>query len=452
MQLHNKKVLVVGLGRTGEDVCRFLLDRGAIITVSEHKPAADLKENLRTWKERGVNVEAGGHRRQSFLDTELIVLSPGVPMIPELKAAQAHGIPIIAEIELAARFLKGDIIGITGSNGKSTTTTLTHKILKEGGRRAFLAGNIGVPLIRFALSSRPDDLYVTELSSFQLAHIRNFRARVAVFLNLSPDHLDWHEGFENYMAAKVRLIRSQSTDDIAVLNRDFPDIWALKSGRVYGFSLKEEITPGCFLREGRIILSDREPETLMSVDEIPLPGAHNRENVMAASLVARIYDIPLPRIRQSILSFKGLEHRLEEVRVLNGVLFTNDSKATNVDATIKSIESYDRKIILILGGKDKGEDFSRLQPAIQSRVKEILILGQAGDRIARSIEGSAPIRRISSIEDAVRLGAASAVPGDVVLLAPACPSFDMFNNFEERGRLFKEEVRGLEETEGEENG
>lgn len=452
MQLHNKKVLVVGLGRTGEDVCRFLLDRGAVITVSEHKPAADLKESLRTWKERGVTVEAGGHRRKSFLDTDLIILSPGVPMIPELKAAQDHGVPIIAEIELASRFLKGDIIGITGSNGKSTTTTLAHKILKEGGRRAFLAGNIGVPLIRFALSSRPDDLYVTELSSFQLAHIQNFRARVAVFLNISPDHLDWHDGFENYMAAKVRLISSQSADDIAVLNRDFPDIWRLKHGRVYGFSRKEEISPGCFLREGRIILSDQEQETLMTVDEIPLPGAHNQENVMAASLVGRIYGIPLPRIRQSILDFKGLEHRLEEVRSLKGVLFTNDSKATNVDATIKSIESYDRKIILILGGKDKGEDFSRLRPVIRSRVKEVIILGQAGDRIARAIKGSGPIRRISSLEEAVRIGAASAVPGDVVLLAPACPSFDMFKNFEERGRLFKKEVWELDDSEDEQNG
>jgi len=448
MELKNKNVLVVGLGRTGEDVCRFLLDRGAEIKVSEHKPAADLEENLQSWRERGIIVETGGHRRDSFLEADLIVLSPGVPLIPELKEAQAHGVPIIAEIELAARFLKGDIIGITGSNGKSTTTTLIHKILHEGGRRAFLAGNIGVPLIRFALSSQSDDLYVTELSSFQLSHIQKFRARVAVFLNISPDHLDWHEGFENYVAAKIRLISSQSPDDIAVLNRDFPDIWNLRSGRVYGFSRKEEVSPGCFLREGEIILSDHKEETLMGVDEIPLPGAHNQENVMAAALVSRIYDIPLPRIRRSILDFQGLEHRLEEVRVLHGVLFINDSKATNVDATTKSIESFDRKIILILGGKDKGEDFSRLQPAIRSRVKEVIILGQAGDRIAGAIEDSAPIRRVSTLEDAVRLGASSADSGEVVLLAPACPSYDMFKNFEERGRLFKKEVLALDGSKG----
>lgn len=452
MELKHKKILVVGLGRTGEDVCRFLLDRGAEIKVSEHKPTADMEDSIRSWRERGVVVETGGHRRDSFLEADLIVLSPGVPLIPELKAAQAHGVPVIAEIELAARFLKGEIIGITGSNGKSTTTTLTHKILQEAGRRAFLAGNIGVPLIRFAQSSRSDDLYVTELSSFQLSHIQKFRARVAVFLNLSPDHLDWHEGFENYAAAKMRLIRSQSPDDIAILNRDIPEIWNLKGGRVYGFSREHEVSPGCFLRKGQLILSVRGEERLMAADDIPLPGAHNRENVMAAALVGRIHDVPLSRIRQSILDFKGLEHRLEEVRILRGVLFTNDSKATNVDATIKSIESFDRKIILILGGKDKGEDFSRLQTAIRSRVKEVIILGQAGDRIARAVEGSAPIRRVSSLEDAVRLGAASAESGEVVLLAPACPSFDMFKNFEERGRLFKQEVMALDGSKDGKNG
>lgn len=447
MDLEEKRVLVVGLGRTGEALCRFLLDHGSSVFVSEKKRPEELAAKISFWKEKGVEVEVGGHSQETFLQADLIVLSPGVPWLPELEAAKEKGIKIISEIELASRFLKGKIVGISGSNGKSTTATLTHKILKEGGLKAYLAGNIGIPLISFVEGSEGDQVYVTELSSFQLKFIEKFRASISVLLNITPDHLDWHPSFEDYRDSKKNLLASQGQGDCAILNRDDPLVWPLRKQakfEVYGFSRKHKVSPGCFLRGDWIVLSNTKEEELIRASEIPLFGIHNQENIMASALVGNILSIPLFKIKGSIKSFQGLEHRLEKVTTFKGIDFYNDSKATNVDATLKSIQSFDKKIILILGGRDKGGDFKKLKKPIKKRVKEIVLIGEAREKIQNSLKGIIPMKTASSMEEAVSLGYSLAEPGDVVLLAPACTSFDMFQNFEERGMVFKQKVLSLE--------
>jgi len=447
MDLEHKKVLVVGLGRTGDALCDFLLRQGAQVKVSEQKSSDELEQNIPDWEKRGVSIETGKHRKESFLEADLIVPSPGVPWLPELEAARSQGIRILSEIELAYTFLNGKIVGITGTNGKSTTATLTHKILKEGGLQAFLAGNIGMPLISFVENSQDDHIYVTEVSSFQLKHIEQFRAEVSVFLNISPDHLDWHPSFDDYYESKKRLLSTQREDDIAILNHDDSLIWAFKEegkSRVYAFSRKTELERGCFIRGDWIILKDSKEENLMRTTEVPLFGIHNLENVMASALVGHSMGIPVAGIRESITGFHGLEHRLEKVTTIGGIEFYNDSKATNVDASLKSIQSFDRKIILILGGRDKGGDFKKLKETITEKVKKVILIGEAGEKIRRAVEGSAPMETVSSLKEAVRVGYSRAEAGEVVLLAPACTSFDMFQNFEERGKVFKEEVLSLE--------
>lgn len=447
MDLEGKRVLVVGLGRTGEALCRFLLNQGASVTVSEKKRPEELGAKISFWKEHGVEVEAGGHSQETFLQADLIVLSPGVPWLPELEAAKEHGIKIISEIELASRFLSGKVVGITGSNGKSTTATLTHKILKEGGLKAYLAGNIGIPLVSFVEGSEDDYIYVTELSSFQLKFIEKFRASISVLLNITPDHLDWHPSFKDYRASKKNLLTSQGQGDSAILNRDDPLVWPLrKEGKfeVYGFSRKDKVSPGCFLQGDWIVLSNTKEEELVRASEIPLLGIHNQENIMASALVGNILGVPLFRIKDSIKNFQGLEHRLEKVTTFKGIDFYNDSKATNVDATLKSIQSFDQKIILILGGRDKGGDFKKLKKPIKKRVKEVVLIGEAREKIQKALKGTVPMKMASSMEEAVSLGYSLAEPGDVVLLAPACTSFDMFQNFEERGTVFKQKVLSLE--------
>jgi UDP-N-acetylmuramoylalanine--D-glutamate ligase len=453
MDLEGKKVLVVGFGRTGEALCHFLLQHGAKVKLSEKKTREELGSAITGWEKKGVVIETGTHNKKSFTQADLVVPSPGVPWIPELDAAAKNGVRILSEIELAYLFLKGKIVGITGTNGKSTTATLTHKILKEGGYQAFLAGNIGTPLINFVENSLDNHVYVTEVSSFQLKHIEQFRAAVSVFLNVSPDHLDWHPSFDDYFKSKKKLLSTQRENDTTILNKDDPLIWGLKGegkARVYAFSQKAEVGRGCFLREDWIILKDSREEKLMKTSEIPLFGIHNLENVMASALAGHAMGIPVARIRESIKSFHGLEHRLEKVTTIGEVEFYNDSKATNVEASLKSIQSFDRKIILILGGRDKGGDFKKLKDPVAVKVKKVILIGEARDRIRKALEGSVPMETVSSYKEAVRLGYSGARAGEVVLLAPACTSFDMFRSFEERGTVFKNEVYALKkETEKE---
>jgi UDP-N-acetylmuramoylalanine--D-glutamate ligase len=376
-------------------------------------------------------------------------------MIPEMSEASEHGIPVISEVELASRFLNGRILGITGSNGKSTVTSLLHAILAGAGMRAFLAGNIGVPLISFAERSRGEDIFVTELSSFQLEHTREFHPHIAVLLNLTPDHLDWHGSFENYAAAKRKILARQTAEEFAVLNRDDDLVWGWRDSgpfQVFGFSRLRETAPGCYMRGGDLILADGGREILMPAAEIPLPGEHNRENVLAAAAAARILGLAAEQIRAGILSFHALAHRLEEVRTLDGVRFFNDSKATNVDAALTAIRSFDEGLILILGGRDKGGDFGMLRQAVRERARCVLLIGEAAGLIEKALEGTVPLIRVGSMHEAAAESLHRARKGDVVLLSPACTSFDMFENFEHRGEVFKREVAALTRGNGKRHG
>ncbi len=445
MELAGKGILVVGFGKTGEELCRFLLNREAHVTVSEKRTADEFSEKIKFWQKKGVAFETGGHRKETFLNADIIVPSPGVPRIPEIEEAIAEGVEVLSEIELAFRLLKGRVVGITGTNGKSTTATLSHNILCEGGMKSKLAGNIGTPLISFVDKSKDDHIYVTELSSFQLEYVKQFRSYISVLLNISPDHLDWHGSFANYFKAKKHLLELQEKEDIAILNRDDPLIWDLKEEarpKVFGFSRSHRVMPGCFIDKEWIVCTNGKEERVIPISDIPLHGIHNQENVMSSTLIGFLFGIPPVAMKETIKAFQSLEHRLEEVATLENVTFYNDSKATNVGATLKSLESFDRKIILILGGRDKGGNFELLNKAVEEQVKKILLIGEATEKIARALKkkDGTPMESVSSLREAVELGFEAAAPGDIVLLAPACTSFDMFKNFEERGRVFKREV------------
>ena len=452
MNLDGRNVLVVGLARTGEATAAFLLRRGARVTVTESKSRAELGSKAETWVRRGVTLEAGGHTPAAFLEADLIIPSPGVPRLPEIAAARDRGIPVWSEIELASRFLKGSIVGLTGTNGKSTTTTLLHRILKDAGRPAFLAGNIGTPLISFVDRSRDDHLYVTEISSFQLEYIHAFRARLALVLNLSGNHLDWHGTMDDYAAAKAKLVLGQKAGDAAVLNREDARVWAWKEAAVsdvFAFSGKRPVRRGAFVRDGWVVVRDGgEERRILPVSEIKLPGLHNRENVLAAAAAARLLGIAPSRIRASVRGFRGLEHRLEPVATVGGVSFINDSKATTVDATLKALAGFTRPVVLILGGKDKGSDFRPLRKAVRRGVKAVVLVGSAREKIREALAGIVPLLEAETYPEVVRTARAAAAPGDIVLLAPACTSWDMFRDFEERGRVFKREVRRLARRKG----
>ena len=447
MELRDKNVLVVGFERTGRAVCRFLLDRGARVRVTDRKPAEAFGDTVRPLAERGVLFEMGGHRPESFLEADLIVPSPGVPPLAEIRAARAKGVPVVPEIELAFLFLRGRIVGVTGSNGKSTTATLVHKMLKEAGLKARLAGNIGTPLVSFVDRSRDDHVYVTEISSFQLAYTERFTPAISVLLNVSENHIDWHGTFEEYFGAKKKLVLRQGPGDAAVLNRDDRLVWGLAAetaAAVSGFSRKRRLARGAFVEDGWAVVRSDRTERIAPVSRLPLPGAHNLENVLAAALVGRLLGVPAQSLRRSILSFRGLEHRLEDAGRVGGVRFVNDSKATTVAATLKAMASFDRPVVLILGGRGKGGDFSPLRKEVAKKVRSVVLVGEAADKIEAALGGVVPVDRVPDYHEVVRTAFARAGRGDVVLLAPACTSWDMFRDFEERGRTFKREVRRLE--------
>ena len=450
MDLTGKNVLIVGFGKTGEALAGFLVRRGAKVTVSEIREEDALGRRPALWKRRGVLFETGRHLLSTFLKADLIIPSPGAASLPEIKAAKKAGVQALSEIELAARFLKGKIVGITGTNGKSTTATLAHKILKEAGYLSRLAGNIGIPLISFADRSRDRHVHVTEISSFQLEHTETFRPWASVLLNISRNHLDWHGTFEEYFNAKKRLFLNQGSGDIAILNADDRLVAGMAArirARVYLFSRLRPVRRGAFLKDGWIILRDGvKEEKLMRAGEIPLPGLHNLENALAAALIGWVAGAGVRTIRSSIRTFSGLEHRLESILSVRGVEFINDSKATTVDATIKALQSYDRRTVLILGGRDKGADFRLLRRPLRKSVKQVILLGESADKIAAALRGAVPLAGAGSMHEAVRLAFAAAWRGDIVLLAPACTSFDMFKNFEARGRAFKREVRKLRDS------
>ena len=448
MELNNKRVLVVGLGKSGVASALFLRSRGAQVTVSDSKPQEQLSEEIPILLDHGIIIETGGHGERTFHGQDLIVVSPGVPAdSPPLVQARALGEPVIGEIELAAQFLPKNIVAITGSNGKTTTTTLTGEIITAGGYPTRVGGNIGTPAISLVATARPDSVVVLEVSSFQLETIQTFRARVAVVLNVTPDHLDRHRTFETYVDAKARIFENQQADDFAVLNADDPVCVGLAGrtrAQVFWFSRKKEVQQGASLRDGRILFRDSSgQQEIMVASEIPLKGAHNLENTLAAICAGALMKCAPERIRAAVRNFKAVEHRLEYVATVRGVEYYNDSKATNVDATIKALESFPANIHLILGGKDKGSDYTVLNDLLRQRVKRVYTIGAAADKIESQVREAAEIVHAESLDSAVQRASASAQPGDIVLLAPACASFDQFRNYEHRGKVFKELVQRL---------
>jgi UDP-N-acetylmuramoylalanine--D-glutamate ligase len=448
MDLRGKRMLVVGLARTGVATSIFCAARGARVTATDSRGETEIGEIVAKLKEAGVTLELGSHREKTFLEQDLIVPSPGVPADEaHLQAARGRGVTIWSEIELAYRFMRGRLVGITGSNGKTTTTSLAEHILKTAGIGTILAGNIGTPLIGCVDETKDDTTTVAELSSFQLELIDTFRPNIAVFLNLTPDHLDRHHTMEAYGAAKARLFENQTGEDAAVLNADdrATTPYAPSLPRVYWFSRKQRVAEGAYVRGEEIVFrQDGREETLLKLQDIPLVGAHNVENVLAAAAAARLAGAPAAAIAKGVRSFAGVEHRLEFVAEIGGVRYYNDSKATNVDATLKALEAFAGRILIILGGKDKGSDYTVLQKPLREKAILALLIGAAAEKIENQISGSVALERAETLERAVETASHAAQRGDVVLLAPACASFDQFQNYEHRGRVFKDLVNQLE--------
>ena len=447
MELKGKKVLVVGLGKSGLAAALFLRRRGAQVTVSDIRSAEALAKDIPALLEEGINVEAGGHGLLTFRRQDLIVVSPGVPLdTPELVQARNFGRSVIGELELAARFLKGKILAVTGSNGKTTTTSLLGEILEKAGMPTLVGGNIGVPVVALIDESTDATWAVLEVSSFQLESTEQFHPTIAVILNITPDHLDRHGSFENYALAKERIFSEQDEHDYCVLNADNVRAAASASrsrAKVYWFSLEHSVERGAWVEGGFIMYRsapDAAPEHVMPLTSIPLKGEHNVENVLAAVCAARLAGASAESIRSAVEQFKAVEHRLEYVATLNGVEIYNDSKATNVDATAKAIAAFPGNIHLILGGKDKNSDYTELSELLRSRVKAVYTIGSAAAKIESQLRGVVTIHSCETLDKAVSAIAAAAHPGDVVLLAPACSSFDQFESYEHRGRVFKELV------------
>jgi UDP-N-acetylmuramoylalanine--D-glutamate ligase len=447
MELKGKKVLVVGLGKSGFAAALFLRRRGAQVTVSDQRSEQALSVEIPSLLEAGIAVEAGGHGLLTFRRQDLIVVSPGVPLsTPELVQVRALGLPVIGELELAARFLQGEVLAITGSNGKTTTTTLCGEIFKASGLKTLVAGNIGLPVIEVVDQSTPGTWSVLEVSSFQLETADSFHPRIAMILNITPDHLDRHGSFENYASIKQRIFARQTDEDYLILNADdhaAQQAAARARSQVLWFSRSKVVRRGAFVLNGVVMFRASEDGSaipVLPVAEIPLKGEHNIENVLAAVCAACVAKIPAEVIARTVASFQAVEHRLEFVTNIHGVEYYNDSKATNVDATAKAIASFPGNIHLILGGKDKNSDYTQLNALLEARVKAVYTIGAAAEKIESQIAGVTRVIRAGTLEAAVDQAATQAVAGDVVLLAPACSSYDQFENYEQRGKVFKQAV------------
>lgn len=444
MELRDKKVLIVGLARTGVACARFLVHQGAKVSVSDLRSAIDLQGPITALKGLPIDYLLAGEERSWLEGVDLVLPSPGVPAAnPLLQEAGRRGIDILSEIELAYRFLPCPMVAVTGTNGKSTTTTLVGEMLKAHGTRVFIGGNIGTPLIGFVGGDW--EWGVVEISSFQLEWIKEFRPRVAVLLNLSEDHLDRYPDFAAYGRAKERILENQTAEDIAVLNRDDALIWEMrqgKAGRIISFGFSE-VDEGVLAKSDEIIWRHSSSEERFSLGPVKIQGVHNVENMMAAVAVAKVLGVPARIIQQTLEGFPGLEHRLEFVREKAGVYYYNDSKGTNVGAVVKSLASFSQPIILLAGGVDKGGDYGALCEGVQKRVKRLVLFGAAKELIAKAVGALTETVFVDDLQAAVRDAHQHARPGDVVLLSPACSSFDMFRDYAERGRVFKSLVRAL---------
>jgi UDP-N-acetylmuramoylalanine--D-glutamate ligase len=445
--LEGKQVLVVGLARTGVATALFCAGYGAIVAATDLKPEDELREVAAKLRAAGVKLALGSDAPVALAGLDLIVVSPGVPAkIPLLETARSQGIAVWSEIELAWRFLRGRVICITGSNGKTTTTSLVGHILETAGLPVQIAGNIGTPLISRVDISSDTSFTVVEASSFQLELISAFRPDIGVLLNITPDHLDRHGSIEAYGAAKARLFENQAENDAAVINADdaIAAQYAPTVPRVFWFSRTKRVASGCYLRGEEIVFRCEGAESvLLDRKLIGLRGSHNIENVLAAAAAARLAGVEPAAIAEGVRTFAGVEHRIEYVATISGVEYFNDSKATNVDATLKALDAFPGNVLVILGGKDKGSDFRILRQSLRSQARMALLIGSAAEKIEADLAGAIPVERAESMERAVEIAARRAQPGDTVLLAPACASFDQFDNYEHRGRVFKQLVREL---------
>jgi UDP-N-acetylmuramoylalanine--D-glutamate ligase len=449
VNLKGMRILVVGLARTGIAVARFLSKCGATVVGTDLRNRSDLEKEFPDLKDFNIEFHGGNPGKEIFLNTDLIVLSPGVPpSIEPLVKARQEKIPIVSEIELASWFMTTPVVAITGTNGKTTTTLLIGEMLEKAGRRVFVGGNVGNPLINAVARTEQIETAVVELSSFQLEGIEKFRPTIAVLLNITEDHLDRYASFADYVEAKSRLFLNQRASDISVLNAADPTVTkaasSSKAKRVY-FNVADARMDGASFNGHHITLRGIEGEEIYDPTKGRLLGVHNIENMMAAIVTARLDGCPRDVVQQTLETFDGLAHRLEFVMEVKGARYFNDSKATNVGAVVKSLQTFGGPVILIAGGKDKGGDYSPLREPIRERVKHLILIGEARERMMRQLEGVTPMTPADSLEEAVETAHDQARPGDTVLLSPACSSFDMFRDYVERGDTFRALVRRIEE-------
>ncbi|WP_043551916.1 UDP-N-acetylmuramoyl-L-alanine--D-glutamate ligase [Salinibacter ruber] len=449
-EVHKTRATVVGGARSGRAAARLLAKVGGEVFLTEQDAPSD--GAAAALDEAGVEYEFGGHTAEA-LNADVLVLSPGVPTQSNIvQQALRAGLDVYSEIEAASWFCDAPIVAITGTNGKTTTTSLTGHVFRTAfadtpGREAIVAGNIGYPFSDYVLETEPTDVVVLEVSSFQLDHVETFRPRVSVLLNITPDHLGRYDhDFEAYAQAKHNIFRNQGEGDVVVYNRDDDDVRdaveeAAAEQGVRPMAITREGVPaaGAGFRDGRIVLrTDDEDDSLMPQDELALRGRHNMYNSLAAAVSARVMEVENDVIRESLSGFEGVPHRLEEVRTVDDVLYVNDSKATNVNAVWYALESFDRPIVLIAGGRDKGNDYTDLKPLVRDQVRAVVALGESTEKVERELGGEAPDHsRAATMEDALTQAQRAAQPGDVVLLSPACSSFDMYENYEERGDTFR---------------
>ena len=451
MDLKDKLVTVVGLGmRTGVEVVKFLARKEAEIIVTDTKSELELKDELEELADYDFQLDLGGHSPELILESDLIVVSPGVPAdIPLLVQAEEEGLEIIGEIELAYRFSSTPLLGITGTNGKTTTTTLLGAVCSNLERNVVVGGNIGRALIKDLPALAEEDLAIAEISSFQLEWITEFQAAIAIVLNITPDHLNRHSDFEEYINAKKKLVTAQDGDDYAVLNHDDKIVKGFASeteAEVVFFSRQEEIEGGVFVKEGWIINDlTKNKQRLIAVDNLGLVGPHNLENILAVVVSALLLEVKEEDLKTVLRSFTGIEHRLEKFSTIDGVNYINDSKATNPAAAIKGLQSFEQGVILIAGGMDKKSDFAEFASQIPERVKSLILLGETAHEIEREVKkiGYTDFLHVDSIAKAAQEAYSIAQEGDVVLLSPACASWDMFSSYKERGNLFKAAVNEL---------
>ena len=448
MNVSGKRISVIGAVRSGIGAAKLIKKLGGVPFVSDSASESKIKSSVSLLKENKIEYETGGHSDKVY-KCDLMIASPGVPSdAPVLKEAKERNIKVISELEFASRFCKGKIVAITGTNGKTTTTSLCGHLFNVCGHKTYTAGNIGLAFSEIATDVKEDEFVALEVSSFQLDLINEFKPDVAMILNITPDHLNRYENkFENYIGSKFRIFKNQDENDYLILNKDDQtinkNITGYKSKSFY-FSLNEDISNGCYLSNDQIIFNrDYKPEFSFAINEMQIKGEHNIANAMAVITAAKVFDFDNEKIKEGLRTFKGVEHRLELVREINGVKYVNDSKATNVDSVWYALKSFDEPLFLILGGQDKGNDYDKIKNLVEEKVKKIYAIGSSAEKVFNFFHNIVKVELKVSLEEVISSASKEARSGDVVLLSPACASFDMFDNYEHRGKVFKEAVNNL---------